>query len=399
MRHVEAMVEGKDWTAEHAPEKGSQLLLSLDGINAKVILDGISFDSLRERDALTEKVVRHDSLENDDCSVESTSVIPFGVEPAISRKFEYYLDTVRITTDITVRATTTVEKFNLDDLRVSGNWNRFAVVSPNPSERLPEKLDWKEIGNSAGETLWESRAVFAMILFETEKGERLEIGTGMDLWRWNAATDIERAEGLFSLTVNDTGELALTRSVLNYSAETEIRPRNWRFNWYIAWSAETDETAKTEIEEAGLATQIFPCPGDKPIRMEEGLKALTFTLAGTRWPEQALASLNDEKLGVPCFHSKLVRNHLRKTMRRIASAAPSSLRSIAISDFEPSLCDSGAHLERARQGVLPHWDLTGVIAFHLWASRLLRKRDISFKLSPPLRGIFKELPSLQSLAR
>lgn len=393
MRHVETTIENAGWIAEHAPEKQEPFILSLNKEGSeKVILDGIGLSALNERDALTEKVIKHDLMDDFGNTVESKSVIPFGVEPMLSRKFEYYLKTIRVTTDVVLRKNSTISNFNVDDLRLTGDWLRFAVVSPDANGDFPDSIPWCEITTEAS-TLWEGGEVFAFILLENANGTRLEIGTGFDMWRWNVAATMG-ATGKFTLEKKENGEIVLKRSVLQFDSETEIPGREWRFHWYLSWSYGEDDK-RVNRSQSGIKT--FPQPGAKPERGGEKENNLIFTLKETPWSEPARISRNAKPAPFPCFHSKTVRNHIRKTIRSIAANAEESLETLSILDCAPHFCDSRAHLERAKQEYIPHWDITDIIAFHFWASRKLKDKEIIFKIFPPSKGIFNELPSFTSM--
>ncbi|MCK5844823.1 MAG: hypothetical protein KAG97_08960, partial [Victivallales bacterium] len=387
MKHVKAEIEGDGWKAEHAPEEREPFALSLAGGSCEVVLDGVLFGALREKDALVEKVVRHEFLENDGNSVDSESVIPFGVEPVIFRKFDYYLNTIRVTTDIRVKAGVPIDLFNVDDLRVIGDWTRFAVIQSKDGGKLSDKLLWKEIADDSVRPLWESDEVFAAILLENTDGVRLEIGTGFDLWRWNVA-DMDGARGRFTLFKNADAEIVLRRTVLKFETETDIPAREWRFTWYLAWCYKSRESRGTAPP---IDVLPFPSPGEKSQRPLEGKKVLAFDLAGVDWPERSRSSRNGVSTNIPCLHAKAVRNHLRKTIRRMAATAPTSLETLCLLGCEPAFCDSAGHLERAKNGFLPHWALPDIIAFHFWASRLFRKEDILFRIIPSDSGIAREL--------
>ena len=391
MKHIETTIRGESWNAEHAPEKQEPFVLSLNK-SEKVILDGVGLTALNERDALTEKVIKHDLMDDFGHTVDSKSIIPFGVEPMLSRKFDYYLKTIRITTDIRLRGKTTLTEFNVDDMRLTGEWSRFAVITLDAKGDMPNSIPWVDTPSKAG-TLWKADKVFSFILLESANGTRLEIGTGFDLWRWNTAPSMG-ATGRFTLEKKDNGEIILKRTVLHFDAETEIAGREWRFNWYLSWSTGPFENRENRFDDE---INAFPPTGGKAKLPRNKQKDLAFSLKETQWPEQARISRNANLATSPCFHSKMVRNHLRKTIRSIAARADESLENVLILDCTPHFCDSCRHLERPKQGNLAHWDIADIITLHFWANRKLHKKNVKLKIRAPFDGIFNELPSFISM--
>ena len=370
MKYRKINIEENEWLATHDLEEKVPFDIKWEKYGVSLSLTGIKAGALDETMAMPLKAVRHDFMEEDGYRVETAAVIPFGEEPAVRRKLEYFGNgIVKITTDMRMKSAMSGKEFVVDRLCLTGDFAEFAVI-PLKEDTQFTSLNWQPISTDDS-TLVDKPEVCGIILMRTAEGFTIEIGTGFDLWRWNVSEKIPGAHAGMKIMKTSAG-IEIFRFVMQSDTEFEIPKRDWRFNWYLAWS-ETNE---------------------KP---EENNEPVDFSFADLAVDNSGKVRNSQKVIDMPCLHSKQVRNLLRKWLRsRLGSDAGTLLRA---SGFLPHICDNPSHLERPKQGPLLHWDLQDIIDFWFWANRQLRKNDCSIALSADKDSIFNELPSFRAMGR
>ncbi|MEI8079075.1 MAG: hypothetical protein WCH61_05535, partial [bacterium] len=133
--------------------------------------------------------------------------------------------------------------FGFDGLQLPGTWARLFVLPPALHLAEGQAPAWQTIpaAPATGQELllghWHQPPL--ALVFERPDGTRLEIGTGSDLWRWEAGLGAGSEHASFKLFLNATG-LRLAREPLTTSAEFAPAGRDYRFSWYAAWQLAGD---------------------------------------------------------------------------------------------------------------------------------------------------------------
>ena len=375
MKYRRIEIENDSWSATHDLEKQQPFLLDLKSevgdSDISIKLKGVRVASFYESMAMPIKAVRHDFMEEDGHKVETTSVIPFGSEPAVLRKFEYLGNIIKITTDLRLKAPVMGTLFSLDELLLKGDWERYAVLGISAVSQIDKKIKWNKVPES-DKVLYDSDNLFEVLLLEDKNGSRFEVGTGFDIWRWNIAQNLDGIDGQLKVELID-GDISLKRHVMTSETEFEIPKRDWRFNWYMAWDNGSDDISEEISQGASTSVKAIECP------------------------DAGMVKDQDVVTDMLCFHSKAARNRLKKWVRSQLATAKEEL--IAVEDMTPHICTNQAHLERAKYDKLLHWDLADIIDFWFWSNRQLRKKESFLSIFPEKSGIFGEFPSFKAMRR
>ena len=375
MKYRKIEIEKNSWNAKHDLEKQVPFSLTLNGNDddkcININLKGVTVASFDESMAMPIKAVRHDFMEDDGHKVETTSVIPFGSEPAVLRKFEYLGNIIKVTTDLRLKAPVMGNLFSLDELLLNGDWAKYAVVGISAKLQIDKKIKWSKIPES-DKVLFESDNLFGVLLLEDKNGTRIEIGTGFDIWRWNIAQNLDGIDGQLKIELLD-GAVSLKRNLMTSETEFTIPKRDWRFNWYMAWDSNVETSSSDIPQGASISVKKLDCP------------------------DAGMVKEHDVVTEIPCFHSKAARNRLKKWVRSQLAAAQEQL--IVVEDITPHICGNPSHLERSKYDNLLHWDLSDIIDFWFWSNRQLRKKDSFFSIFPEKSGIFGEFPSFKAMKR
>ncbi len=375
MKYRKIEIENSSWSAKHDLERQVPFSFTLNGDeddkSINITLKGISVASFDESMAIPIKAVRHDFMEEDGYRVETASVIPFGSEPAVLRKFEYFGNIIKITTDLRLKAPAMGKLFSLDELLLTGNWKKYAVIGMSSKFQIDKKIKWNKIPES-DKVLYDSNDLFEILLLEDENGSRIEVGTGFDLWRWNIAQNLDNIDGQLKIELID-GAISLKRHLMTSDSEFEIPKRDWRFNWYMAWDCSGDDSLIDTVKGASISVKKLECP------------------------DAGMVKEGDVITNMPCFHSKAARNRLKKWVRSQLGTAKEEL--LVIKDMIPHICGNQAHLDRAKCEKLLHWDLADIMDFWFWGNRQLRKKDSFLSIFPEKSGIFGEFPSFKAMKR
>lgn len=326
---------------------------------------GVNIGRNGEADAIPRKSRLHELIDMDAWRHEFEAIIPFGNEPKIARGIEIFGRLANITTDLKIRKKAVVEALGIDQITLPGKWISAAVLTQEDFMSGKIDLSQKPLGDN--ETIFESEQCFVTVILTADTGERVEIGAGDDLWRWNAAAKLDLRSNFSIKQAPD--EIIIRRQALIWpenSGPEQTRP--WRFTWYCAW----DDGKKTAAPD-----NTIPPPAPKG-----------------GWPEKSQAMIDGKHSGNPCFCSPAVTRHLRHWLR---ANPPTPNENIAVSGFSPSCCDSASHCDRPRKKVLTHWDMTAIFEFHFWANRMLRHQNSKMASFAAADSPFADTPAVNSL--
>ena len=393
MKYKKLEIKDSNWNCIHDLENHLPLQLNVTEEDSSdettVTLKGVELGDLLETTSLPQKAICHDVMDLNCYTIDTQSIIPFGSEPQITRKFEYLSNIIKVTTDIHVKRPIPAKKFEVDSLNLKGKWKRYAIIDLKDYQQNQNDIKWIDLSNIDSTTLYNSTKHFHILLLENENNSRFEIGVGFDLWRWNYATDTEIKEskdinnphhepellkdamGNFTIEkINDY--IMIKREIITSDKPFDIISHNWRFHWYVAWGEKSSKSQKPKTVE--LENSTLPL-----LRSPTGF---TEELSGTRTPEL---------LPLPCFHNKKSKNLLHKSIRKIMNKLDNE--TLELKSFNPNYCTNPSHVSRPNDKEIEHIDITDIMELWLWGSKQLLKRDNKFIITPDENSIFKEFPS------
>ena len=369
----------------------SNLIRFTPGNEVSLEMPGCSFGEINESAALNKRWRRHDYMDGFGLWYEQISEIPFGSEPKISRRFDFSGNRCLVATGIILKNGFPVSEISIDPLIIKGNWQKLTLTTfeHESSEFSHQCFDLSTHQETASPYLVDSDQPFICCLLENDQGERLEIGSGNDLWRWCATGFSPECTASFSIETTPNA-VKITRKPLVFPAERDIH-RNWRFKWYIAWQGAKSTPVSTDSENREEPALLIP---GKPFPQGHGG---SFILAKP-WPQEGAVSHNAQLLqDRACFKSAFTTRVLRKFIRSRLNRT--TAEQLSISGVFPNLCDCAAHLERPGKGQLLHFDLADLMEFHFWANRQLFQTDSAISLNSLRTDEFSSLPSILGLRR
>jgi hypothetical protein len=336
---------------------------TLDSYIFKMQLIGIQIGELSEKNSYPLKAVAHEYLDTPGYTVDTKSVIPFGTEPIIKRKFEYFSNTLKVTTDIKVNRSTIEKSFHVDSLNIHGKWKRYAVLNLDtwdPNTEIP----WNDF-KADDEVIYQKSKIFHILLLENVDGLRFEVGTGFDIWRWQVAKYYVAPAIEGETPVSLSSEFKITRSgdyinidrtILCAEKEFIIDSHNWRFHWYVSWN---------------------DC---RELKHSNDKKSYKFNL--TELPD--------------CFHAKTTKKYLKSALRSQFQNIDDN--TVTFEGIVPFLCDNSSHVAKHNLKDIFHWDMTDILDFWFWSNRQLMKKNSELIILPPKKSQLNGLPSYQQLS-
>ena len=325
-------------------------------------MSGVEIGELSEKFAYPVKSVLHEFMDSPGYIVETESVIPFGTEPKIKRKFEILPGIIQITDDIRVHPATIENGFKVDSINIKGDWTEFALPDLHNTSSF---LEWKSFSTES-EVLYNSEQVCPILLLKNERGMIFELGTGFDVWRWQAAElyslperniddEIEYPKPVSHFKVTRQGDtVTVEREVLKADCPFPVTSKNWRFNWYVAWSESEDIQGSCSDSEKNVVHLDL---GEMPT----------------------------------CFHArknkKLFKNKVRMQLKYLNE------NTLQLDCVSPGLCKNPSHVARSSKEHALHWDLGDLIDLWFWANRQLISSNSDFVIRTDENSWFSELPS------
>ncbi len=385
MQDANFFCSGPGWNAEFSPGGDELMRLQLGCGNA--VLRGTSIDGVHESASCVFKFKKHDFDNVPGGSVEKASVLPFGVEPVLERRCEYYGNRMKFVSEAEFRGPHSLGSLCVDSVEIGGDWQASAVL-PGHKSNIPHL---KGLDLPPGASLNFENGIPPAWLFKAGDGTVLELGSGDDLWRWNAAERMN-AHSLFQLRRSSSG-YAIDRKVILFDQKTEIQPRKFKFTWYLAWHLPGSEYFSHDPSAKAADIVLGITAGAS----EGGVVA---DLRSPEWPAQSHSVLNGvvNPEGV-CFHSDIVWNVLRRFVRKASPPPGRDCGKITVRGAEPFLCDNASHCDRPERIRLLHWNVTALMDFKLWAERQLSHSGVHMMLVPSMKHeISSAIPSIKGLS-
>ena len=315
-----------------------------------------SINGLSEQSALPSRIRPHVSEDEKEYSFDSKTVIPFGAEPAVVRKYKLTNHILQLTTDLVMRISMGMTDLSAGDFQIRGNIASVKILGTDGI--------LKEADDSA--VLYESDTPPLSILFRSESGAMLEISTGEDVWRWSAAEKLG-GESSFRIIRDEVG-IRYIRALFHWKTNKDLLPpqgRSWRFNTIFAWSSSQTVRPRRPSNPAS----VFDCAeyqGTKGICKENG--ELCFAANGTvnilkKWVRSNLANLEKGDI-------------------------------LLLDNVKISPCRFAAHQDRPGKKELLHWDLRALLEFKRWTEKQLSRSGAVLKIIPAKDCIIRDFPSL-----
>ena len=383
---IENKIDGSEsWSCDFNSFGPGDMSFSFDG---KTLLksDGIELGMLKELHGL-EKICRsHFSDKTGWSWVETETLHPFGSEPVIKRKWEQAGNHVRVVSDIIIRGPLSLDHISIDSLKLSGKWKQVTIYSQSDPATAEIKVEELDLSDFLGKEK-QFDYIPLVLLFVSEDGEELEIGTGYDLWRWHEFAS--RFNGRSELILKGTDDgLTLERKVLAFDEDYEMQRNNFRFSWYFAWDKKNNYKPKT-FDKCNTLTV-----SGKKLFSDNKTTDCVYCLDSSTLPETVLVDGMSGKF--PCFCSRQINNYLKQWLRSLYHKIEGQKKDIYLCDIDPHVCLNAAHLTRGKKNNSIHWDYVYLLGFWEWANKYLGGSDINFyiKNSP-----FVNLPSMKGMGK
>ncbi len=348
------------------------------------------------------------------CAVfDGEGVFAVGAPIELAQTVRTAANASRVTYDLLwPKSTSLTTGLELGSVVLRGNWKRFFQVKP---DQLDEPK-WQAMP-AAGAAPISISPLPAAIVFENEKGQRLEFGLGDDLWRWNKGLNGPFLNGVGKLEISRTGNnFSLRRWVTQCDAAAEAQAaqqrdsqaakdapegvtpppspvsqpeaRPYRFNAYFAWSApelepEWDAAADAKVVAVsanGIQRADLERLGDSP-KLALDVKEL---------PLPANARRNGKADGAPCWCSRGAQGLFRRIIRQLANYSPCGV--LVLQNFTPGWCETAAHANRSKAAL--HWDLSAMLDLAAWTRQCLGPEWV---IIAPQDGIWQDMPSLTAI--
>ncbi len=305
--------------------------------------------------------------------VEEHGYLPFGNQLRFVHTARYASNHMRVTADFNWPRDTAVERhFGLDGLFIPGDWGEYDVIPPvlhleegdEPvTVLIPEQAETPVMVGH-----WHRPPL--SLVFRDTSGLEVEIGTGMDAWRWEQCLGAGPEKGSFKL-MREQGGIRLVREPLMCCSPFVPGGRPYRFKWYAAWR----QAAQGKTIPENLQRLMFDENGeidwDCSELCEEGPWLLDFR--DVNWPATALrdgGKLTDGSDADVCWQSSAVNRIARRIFRQIAGRRESG--TLVVRGVNVGWCCNASHLERGGEGkCLRHWDIDGVLDLAVWARQQL----------------------------
>lgn len=336
--------------------------------------------------------------------VECKGRLPYGMGVPLTHNVHYGAMNLRTTSDITIfPETTLIGQLGIGCAKLDDRWTQYHLLEVDeqgncrltPPAPIPKPPGL--IANWGTPPL--APPPLSLILID-EQENKLELGMGNDLWRWDAGIGGETNRLEHRLERNDQGQLFFRRRVSiaeNSTAELRPDPRTYRFSWYAAWTREQSEDPVmppvTDIphlpcviwKKSGSIYQI-PETGDAPLLID---------FQHANWPDSLRccpprsAAVSAEP-AAPCLVSAAVMRRLKKTIRQI-KARTHPKQPLIFTGLSPQVCTAAHHTQR--KGQRRHWDLSSLLEFGHWTRFTLGSgRPLFFVhpafTTPALQNIF-----------
>ncbi len=306
-------------------------------------------DDLDESLALADDV--RSSRKGQAAIVHTTGQLPFGAGVRFAHTSHFSDHAVRVVTDIRIpKGTVLKTKLEVDSLKFPGNYREWRQLREDG-----ELSDWTALESEP--VTWTQHPL-ALVL-RRDDGVELEIGVGVDVWRWREGLLEAGNRGQYCLERGPDG-IHFRRVVTRVDEEHSPRPRSYRFSWYLAWGPATGITPPS-----GAALDWRPQGGLEPAAIASAAAdCVTLDLRACPVP----GKLCHTPGGGPCFSASGLRKRVRKAIRQLQNTLPADT-GVVLAGLIPAPCLTGRHVDRT--GEFAHFDLTGILELALWIRQRL----------------------------
>jgi hypothetical protein len=311
---------------------------------------------------------------------------PFGAELSLRQNIRYAANHARITTDLRWKKGAALKQsVAIGSAELPGQWTKVFVVPADGSAPT-----WKTLTPG---TSCRFAPLPLTLVFANQQGQRLEIGTGDDLWRWQKGLSQQSLHNTAAVELTvQTDNILFQRLVsVNPGIEEEClpEPRDYRFTSFLAWSAPA-------LQQHPAAPHEFT-PLD--ISRKDGLSRKQLLDCAN----PLCVSLDFNRLELPqqarhthgqgyCWESKITQRFVRRLIRQLADFSVEGFLDIT-GGMTPGLCDDLVHCSRKSNAL--HWDLTAILDLASWMQQRLGNGWTTTVAQP---APWNELPSLSCLA-
>ncbi|MBQ9771941.1 MAG: hypothetical protein IJW23_08985 [Lentisphaeria bacterium] len=347
-------VDEKDWSLRFG-EPGRDRFTLQCAEDLFLVTGCCSINELSEQSALPSRLRPHVSEDGKEFSFDSKTVIPFGSEPSVARKYKMTDHVMHLTTDLIMRTSLGMTELNAGDFHIRGKIAKVLIFGSDGILREAE-----------GNILYEESVPPLSVIFQSESGAMLELSTGEDVWRWSAA---ERLGGTscFRIVKEEIG-IRYTRELFHWIPQKDVQPppgRVWRYNSLIAWSGAKASRSR------------------RPSKPKAVLDCST-----TDWGKGCC-----KESGEVCFAANGTVNILKKWLRsNLADLEKGDV--LLLDNVSVGPCLSAAHQDRPGKKELLHWDLNALLEFKRWAEKQLDRFGASLKIIPAKNCPVRDFPSL-----
>ncbi|MBR2441001.1 MAG: hypothetical protein IKB25_12445 [Lentisphaeria bacterium] len=348
-------VEGKNWSVRFG-EPGRDRFTLQCAEDLFLVSGCCSINDLSEQSALPSRLRPHVSEDEKEFSFDSKTVIPFGSEPSVVRKYKMTDRVMHLTTDLVMRVNPGMTGLTAGDFHIRGKIAKVFVFGTDGILR-----------EAKGDILYEGSVPPLSVIFQSESGAMLELSTGEDVWRWSAA---ERLGGTscFRIVREEIG-IRYTRELFRWIPQKDVLPppgRVWRFNALISWS------------------------DSKVLRRRPSKPKAVLDCAAFDWGKGCC-----KESGEVCFAANGTINALKKWLRsNLAYLEEGDV--LLLDNVSVGPCLSAAHQDRPGKKELLHWDLNALLEFKRWAEKQLAHSGAVLKIIPAKDSPVKDFPSISA---
>ena len=341
--------------------------------------------------------------------VESKWTFPFGREVRFAQTCRYAANHVRITIDVHwPRGALVKRHFGLGTLFLPGKWDAISWIAPAAALTENFTVEHRTVPASpaSGKMLAHWHRPPLAVVFQSESGMHVEIGTGNDLWRWEKGMESGLDSGSYKILYEADG-LRFVREPLMCCAPYSPPGRTYRFTWYAAWSVPAGVQQEADGDEGELLqfstdrdVSSFGRFDTESVEVRAGGVLLVLDLQRIKWPVEfcrcpsAASFIRGNRSSAPCWHHNGLQKNLRRIIRQIKEHFPAG--HLRIRNASPGICWDPAHLSKSEANGLPHWDMGALLDFSEWTRQQLgRHWTFAFDCDdllqfPSLNGLFGE---------
>jgi len=375
------VIEGKNWKTSFELSDTEAMRFDYSGKHIFSVMP-VSFGTIGEETGISRKCRQHHSLDGLSSRIDMENLIPFGPEPSIKRTIEFAYNRASVTCDVNIPKGISGDRLSIYSILLPGKWKKIGIIENNGTSFNPPEIRWHDIKDEDCE-FFSSEKTFLSCVLEDANGFLFETGAGNDLWRWNSASILNTASS-FRIEKNSHGIL-ISRNVFKWEQECELPKRNWRFNWYFAWSARKNPPAP-------VSSDIIK--GDIFNAVNKENKLLFYDFLSSAFPPSGRTRRKEQNSASPCMQSHAVQNHFRKIIRSLSNRIDG--HDIRFINIAPHICDTASHLERKSASGIEHWDMISILDLRLWADHQFQSSGSRFSIISQADSPFSSMPSLMS---